>query len=325
MLKGEHMAGERKIQPVGLLNQPSAVRSLELGDVRLTYAIDGVMGMIAARFFPDVPAAYWSAHPEAVDARGRVIMPVGGLVVESDARTLVIDAGLGTIAGDVQMGDVVVGTANSGALPEVLAALGHAPTDIETVAFTHLHVDHTGWAFVPGNDGRPRKFFPNARYLVAADEWAPHARGALIPGAPSRSAVIEPLVGIHTSIANGEEIFPGVRALVTPGHSPGHTSYVISSSAGRIIVFGDAFHIPAQLAHPDWPSRPDIDGEAVLTARRTLITELALPDTYGFSYHFGDQAFGRIVRDAEGLSAWEPIPAVPLLETPRLLPSLGTR
>jgi glyoxylase-like metal-dependent hydrolase (beta-lactamase superfamily II) len=108
---------------------------------------------------------------------------------------------------------------------------------------------------------------------------------------------------------------------VTPGHSPGHTSYVISTSAGRIIVFGDAFHIPAQLAHPDWLSLPDVDGQAVLAARRRLVTELERPGTFGFSYHFGDQAFGRIARDAEGLPGWEPIPAVLLLQTPRLLPS----
>ena len=85
-------------------------------------------------------------------------------------------------------------------------------------------------------------------------------------------------------------------------------------------MFGDAFHIPAQLAHPDWPSLPDVDGEAVLAARRRLVTELEQPGTLGFSYHFGDQAFGRIVRDAEGFPAWEPVPAVPLLQTPRLLP-----
>ncbi len=305
---------------IGLLNQPSAVRSLQLGDARLTYAVDGVMGMIAARFFPDVPAAYWAEHPEAVDTQGRAIMAAGGLVVERDGHTMVIDAGLGTIAGDLRLGTVVVGEADSGALPEVLAALGHAPSDIGTVAFTHLHVDHTGWAFVPGDDRTPRKFFPDARYLLSAEEWAPHARGELVPGAPSRSAVIEPLLAVHTRIADGEEIFPGVRALVTPGHSPGHTSYVISTAAGRIIVFGDAFHIPAQLAHPDWSSKPDLDGEAVLAARRRLITELQQPGTFGFSYHFGDQAFGRVAVDAAGLAVWEPIPAIPVLRTPRLLP-----
>jgi glyoxylase-like metal-dependent hydrolase (beta-lactamase superfamily II) len=303
----------------GLVNEQSAVRSLKLGDTRLTYVVDGAMGLTPSGFFPNVPAAYWPSHPEALDARGLVAMSAGGLAVERDGRVMLIDAGLGSFTGDVTVGAICVGSANSGALPEVLAALGRSPADIDTVAFTHLHVDHTGWAFVRDGTGRQRKFFSAARYLVAADEWAPHGRGEVIPGAPSRAAVIEPLGGVQTLISDGEEIFPGVRALVTPGHSPGHTSYVISWAAGRLIVFGDAFHIPAQLAHPDWASKPDVDGMAVLAARQRLIGELEHPGTLGFSYHFGDQAFGRVVRDEEWLPAWEPVPAVALLPAPRQL------
>jgi glyoxylase-like metal-dependent hydrolase (beta-lactamase superfamily II) len=103
-------------------------------------------------------------------------------------------------------------------------------------------------------------FFPRARYLVAAQEWAPHERGETIPGVPTREAVIEPLAGHHTAFDDGEEVFPGVHALVTPGHSPGHTSFIVTTDAGRLIMFGDAFRVPAQIQHPDWPSRPDVDG-----------------------------------------------------------------
>jgi glyoxylase-like metal-dependent hydrolase (beta-lactamase superfamily II) len=303
----------------GLLNEQSAVRSIQLGDVRLTYVVDGAMGLTPGGFFPDVPTAYWASHADVLDAQGRVAMPAGGLLVERDGRALLIDAGLGDVNTAMSIGGVSIGTANCGALPDTLAALGRSPADIEGVAFTHLHTDHTGWAFVPDGGGGYRKFFPDARYLVAAEELAPHRRGDLVPGAPSRSAVIEPLESVHSQIADGEQIFPGVRAVVTPGHSPGHTSYVISTSASRLIAFGDAFHIPAQLAHPDWPSKPDVDGVAVMAARKRLVAELTEPDTLGFAFHFGDQAFGRVVRDEQGLPGWQPVPAVALLPTPRLL------
>jgi glyoxylase-like metal-dependent hydrolase (beta-lactamase superfamily II) len=303
----------------GLLNEQSAVRSIQLGDVRLTYVVDGAMGLTPGGFFPDVPTAYWASHADVLDAQGRVAMPAGGLLVERDGRTLLIDAGLGDVNTAMSIGGVSIGTANCGALPDTLAALGRSPADIEGVAFTHLHTDHTGWAFVPDGGGGYRKFFPDARYLLAAEELAPHRRGDLVPGAPSRSAVIEPLESVHSQIADGEQIFPGVRAVVTPGHSPGHTSYVISTSASRLIAFGDAFHIPAQLAHPDWPSKPDVDGVAVMAARKRLVAELTEPDTLGFAFHFGDQAFGRVVRDEQGLPGWQPVPAVALLPTPRLL------
>ncbi|HEV3358389.1 MAG TPA: MBL fold metallo-hydrolase [Pseudonocardiaceae bacterium] len=297
----------------GSLNEQSAVRTLEFGDVRATYVIDGAMALSGAVFFPEIPADYWAAHPDAADAEGRVAMPAGALLVERNGRFLLIDAGLGEMIANFTVGSAVLGPANSGALPDTLAALGREPADVEALAFTHLHVDHTGWAFVRDGNGGYRPFFPNARYLVAASEWAPHERGETMPGGSSRTAVIEPLAKHHVPITDGEEIFPGVHALVTPGHSPGHTSYLISSTAGTLVAFGDAFHLPAQLAHPEWPSAPDIDGAAVLVARRRVLDELAKPDTLGFGTHFGDQPFGRLGPDG----AWQPVPSTAVLPPPR--------
>ena len=297
----------------GLLNQQSAVRTLQFGDVRATYVIDGAMALRSEVFFPQIPADYWSAHRDALDAHGRVAMPAGGLLVERDGRFLLIDAGLGEMIADMPLGSVVLGPVNSGALPETLAALGRTPEDIEALAFTHLHVDHTGWAFVRDGNGGYRPFFPNARYLVAEQEWAPHERGDTILGGSSRTAVIEPLAKQHVIITDGEEIFPGVRALVTPGHSPGHTSYLISSTAGTLVAFGDAFHVPAQLSHPGWASAPDIDAAAVLVARRRVLDELAKPDTVGFGTHFGDQVFGTLGPGGE----WVPVPSTAVFPAPR--------
>ena len=299
----------------GALNEQSAVRVLASGGVRFTYVVDGAMGLTPAGFFPEVPESYWTEHPEALDGAGRVAMSAGGLLVERDGRALLIDAGLGVVRREMGVGGASIGFADSGALPETLAALGVALPDIEAVAFTHLHVDHAGWAF---DDGRP--VFPAARYLVAAEEWAPHGRGETIPGAPSREAVLGPLEDRRTEIADGEEVFPGVRALVTPGHSPGHTSFVIDAGPLRVIAFGDVFHIPGQIAHPEWPSRPDVDAAGVLAARRRLAAELARPDTVGFACHFGDQVFGRVVPGTDGLPSWQAVEAEAVLPAPRVLP-----
>jgi glyoxylase-like metal-dependent hydrolase (beta-lactamase superfamily II) len=302
----------------GLLCEQSAVRTLSLGDVDLTYAVDGAMGLIPQVFFPDLPAGYWADHPEALTRHRQVAMSVGGLLVERGGRRLLIDAGLGTRAEHTPLG-----TMNSGALPDILAALGCDPAAIDTVAFTHLHVDHTGWAFTRNPDGTYRKTFPAARYLVAETEWAPYGRGETLTSA-APAAVIDELAATATLIDDGEEIFPGVRAVVTPGHTPGHTSYIITSAAGRrLIALGDAFHIPAQLGHPEWPSMPDIDGTAVLAARRKLIHELEQPDTLGFACHFGDQVFGRLTRTPDGLNGWEHVPATVIVPPPRRLDVAG--
>ncbi|MFI9834560.1 MBL fold metallo-hydrolase [Streptomyces sp. NPDC051913] len=290
---------------IGALNQQSAVRSLQLDDVRLTYVVDGAMAMLPAAFFPDFDPRFWNDHPEVLDEQGRLPMSAGGLLVERGGRRLLIDAGLGPVSGPIQVSGDTVGLSDSGSLLAVLRTLGHAPEDVEAVAFTHLHVDHTGWAFAP------EKTFPRARYLVAAAEWAPHTCGTHVPGAPAVDT-LRRIGASHTPFDDGQEIFPGVRALMTPGHSPGHTSYVVSAGRERVVVFGDVFHTPAQMTHPEWPSRPDLEHSAVTAARQRIAGELTRPGTIGFAFHFGDQAFGRMTG-----TRWTPVPAPAILPAPR--------
>jgi glyoxylase-like metal-dependent hydrolase (beta-lactamase superfamily II) len=109
-------------------------------------------------------------------------MSAGGLLVERDGRTLLIDAGFGPQTAETPLGPV-----NSGALPDTLAALGHDPAGIDTVAFTHLHVDHTGWAFTRNPDGTWRKTFPAARFgrltrtQAGLRAWEPVPTTVLMP------------------------------------------------------------------------------------------------------------------------------------------------
>ena len=301
---------------IGALNHQSAVRTLTLDDVRLTYVVDGALELDPDGFLPAVPAAYWREHPEALTASGRIAASVGGVLVERGRRKLLIDAGLG---GNVLAPEL--GVSRGGALLSTLRALRVSPRAVDTVAFTHLHTDHTGLGFVRHRDGM-RKAFPRADYLVADAEWGPFWRGEIKVGAPSRDAFMVPMSRVLRRFDDGEEVWPGVTALVTPGHSPGHTTYAISTSGGRrILVLGDAFHTPAQLTHPEWASGPDVDIDGVLRARRRLLDHLLAPRTHAFAFHFGDQTFGRVVRDGTGAAGWRPEPARPLLPHPVRLPA----
>ncbi|WP_219825942.1 hypothetical protein [Nonomuraea typhae] len=101
------------------------------------------------------------------------------------------------------------------------------------------------------------------------------------------------------TVADGEEIFPGVRVRLAAGHTAGHAAYVLSSGGQRLIAFGDALHSPVQVAHPELSSVAGHDPAEAALARRRLVGELSAPDTIGFGIHFGDAQFGR-VRD----NAW---------------------
>lgn len=279
------------------MNAQSAIRTVEVDDVRVTYVVDGALEIRPEASFPALPAEYWQDNPDALTGTGFVAMTAGGLLVERAGHRLLIDAGYGPV-----QSKSAFATIKCGALLESLAYLGVAADDIDVFALTHLHIDHTGWAFV---DSQPT--FPSAVYRVAEQEWGDEVRTIGTP-APE---VISAFDAVKSTFSDGDEVAPGVFAIVTPGHTAGHTTYRITTSAGRgIIAFGDAFHIPAQISHPEWPSAADADITNVLKVRTQLLGELEQPDTIGFGTHFGDQVFGRVVRDAEDVPVWQPVPSI---------------
>jgi glyoxylase-like metal-dependent hydrolase (beta-lactamase superfamily II) len=299
------------MRSIGRPGDPAAVRSLRFDDVRATYVVDGVLTMRPASFFPLIPGEYWQARPELCTASGDLLMSAGGLLVDIGGQTLLIDAGVGEMAADFDFGSV-----DCGSMLDVLSSLGLRPDNIDVLVFTHLHFDHAGWAFANG-----AKTFPNARYVVATREWAPLADGRRGMDTATPRQIISQLASDPAGlelIDDGDEVVPGVCAIVTPGHTPGHTSYVITSQSGRrLIVFGDAFHSPAQFTHPDWLSIADPDADGVLSARRRLIDELTEPDTLGFGFHFGDQPFGRLIAGGSEEATWRPEPTLWLAAPPR--------
>src|SRR6202000_798797 len=119
-------------------------------------------------------------------------------------------------------------------------------------------------------------------------------------------------------IDDGDEVAPGVTAMVTPGHSLGHTSYVVTSRSGqRLVVLGDVFHSPPQISHTEWTSDPDRDPTVVPSARARILAELTVADTVGFAFHFGDQPFGRVVESAGGQLTWRGVATTALVSPPR--------
>ncbi|WP_234794280.1 MBL fold metallo-hydrolase [Mycolicibacterium flavescens] len=249
-------------------------------------------------FFPTAPAEYFE---DSLTATGELAVGVGGLLVQTPDDTILIDAGVG-----VMRGDFVFGHADCGTLLDVLDALDVGVGDIDVVAFTHLHFDHAGWAYING-----LKTFPIARYVLSAQEWAPHSHQESGDDGAVAGQIVEQLAahGDAEFIADGAAVAYGVRAVVTGGHTPGHTAYVVTSPAGnRLVAFGDAFHNPVQITHPELLSAADSDAAGVFSARQRLLAELSVPHTIGFGIHFGDRSFGRVVTTADGRAEWDPVP-----------------
>ncbi|MEU6866440.1 MBL fold metallo-hydrolase [Streptomyces sp. NPDC046876] len=295
--QAENRAQEQDVR----LRRPSGIRSIRLGDLKVSYVPDGDVRLRPLQLLPDTTGAVWAEHPEYLDATGRLVGSVGALLVEHGDRALLIDAGFGPQTLELPEGPLEA--IQGGALPVGLAELGRRPEDIEAVAFTHLHADHLGWACHPA-PGADLPLLAQAEYLISEQEWD---RRDLLEEQGMADQVAALAARVRT-IKDGQEIFPGVRVRITPGHTVGHAEYVITGGGRRLIAFGDAMHSPVQADHPEWSSGFDHDQAATADHRPRLVAELAEPNTIGFGVHFADVVFGHIERDGAG-PAWRPVDA----------------
>jgi glyoxylase-like metal-dependent hydrolase (beta-lactamase superfamily II) len=202
----------------------------------------------------------------------------------------------------------------NGHLVDNLQAEGIAPGDIDTVFLTHAHADHIG-ANVDA-EGRPR--FPNARYVMAKDEWdfwtaAPdlgpmpmddHLKHLLIEAA--RHSL--PPLQSHIDLVDREtEIVPGIHAIPAPGHTPGHMALLIASGEGQLLHIADTVLHPILMEHRDWYSRFDLNSELAQATKVRLLDRAAVDKALVLAFHFAPfPGMGHIV-PRDGAWQWQPI------------------
>ncbi|OON75343.1 MBL fold metallo-hydrolase [Streptomyces tsukubensis] len=264
-----------------------------LGELTITYVPDAGVHMIPTRVYPASADEDWAGHVPHITDAGHLAMGCGALLVERDGKRLLLDAGHGRISGE-DIEHFQHGFDHVQDLPGHLRDLGVDPATLDTVAFTHLHDDHTGWARPDAVDD-PRSLFPHARWLVGEGELEglDPAAGARLAGQSERA----------TAVADGTEIAEGIRGWALPGHTTGHTAWVLDTGDGRrVVAFGDAMHSPVQVQHPDWEVVLDHDRAQAERSRRELVEFMAKDEVYGIGVHFADQQLGTV----DDTGRWRP-------------------
>lgn len=272
----------------------------------MAFLPDGEIRHSPAASYPGSPPSLWASCPEYLDEAGLLVMSLGALLVRTGGHRVLVDLGWGPT--ELDMRDPSTGEVNGriagGRLLDSLAATGTRPEEIEAVLFSHLHRDHTGWIAAGG-----ARCFPNATYLLSAAEWD-HWRGAGTLGVgPSPTADQLAAIGARCEfLADGDRPFPGVDVLATPGHTPGHLSFVLSSGADRAVVLGDAVHCPVEITEPELSFVVDVDPALARRTREHLEQELLEARTTAVGPHFPDLVFGRLLR-GQGRPSWQ-FPAI---------------
>jgi glyoxylase-like metal-dependent hydrolase (beta-lactamase superfamily II) len=278
------------------------MRKWQIGDVTITKIVEMETVGGAQWILPDAaPEAVRDIQwliPEFMDEQGQLKFSVHALVIETPERRIVVDTCVGNEKERMPYRDWH--QLQTSFLSDFEDA-GFARDSIDNVLCTHLHVDHVGWNTMLV-DGAWVPTFPNARYLLARDEFE-YWRGAKDEAfqqtvfADSVAPVYE--AGLVDLVDTDHHICDEVDLVPTLGHTPGHVSIRIRSRGEQALITGDFIHHPCQMARLGWGSSADVDAAAADATRRRVFAELAGTPTLVIGTHFAGCTAGRIVRDGD--------------------------
>jgi len=264
---------------------------MNIGDIEIISLIDGeailpkgVMGAVDD-----------GHHTDLLEEDGSLKLPIGCFLVVSGDKKVLIDCGMGPTTFE-WVSSAGIGTLHGGALSASLKHHGLTPDDIDLVLPTHLHANHVG-----GLVQNQKLFFPNADIAFGAGDWSlvDESNG---PAFKHCLYSLREDGRVHL-IEDDGEVVPGISAYATPGHTPGHTSYIISSGDSRAFILGDIIFCPLQIEFPENEGLADMDRELSKRTRELVLRELEGNSALVGGPRFPGLEFGRVLR-GKGRRYW---------------------
>ena len=266
------------------VNNPGFYRR-QIGDMTVTAIFDGMVEVsldAATNIPPDEARRLQDENLRPYPP----MLPTSLFAVTRGDDTVLIDAG-GAPELDEHLG---LGRTN-------LLAAGIDPDQIRAVLMTHLHTDHYGGLTLA--DGSAA--YPNAEIVLHADDHRFRFGTSVAPQTPPdyMQRAIAPYADRLRLIESGT-ILPGVEALPLPGHTPGHTGFLVGSGDERLLIWGDLVHFPAiQFAHTEVSLSYDVDGKLAATSRKLAFAQASNERLLIAGMHMDFPCFGHVVADGD--------------------------
>jgi glyoxylase-like metal-dependent hydrolase (beta-lactamase superfamily II) len=275
--------------------QVAAVYRRKIGGIWVTALSDGVL----VRTHEMMQGVSAEEGKRALDAafRPAFVLSINAFLIHSAGRLALVETGSGPYLG---------GTA--GHLLSSLADAGVSPAEIDMVLLTHMHPDHSAGLT---DLGTGRAVFPNAELVVHENEprhWnddAAMARGTereqrlFFQQAREQMAPYRDRMRTFTA----GDVFPGVTAIPAPGHTPGHTTFLVESAGQSLLIWGDTVHIPeVQIPRPEVTMVVDSDPAIARASRRRVLDMAASERLLVTGMHLHFPGFGHVARTPTGFA-----------------------
>jgi glyoxylase-like metal-dependent hydrolase (beta-lactamase superfamily II) len=223
-----------------------------------------------------------------------------------EQNILVLNTGDRMVLFDTGMGSSQMFGPTPGKLMANLKAAGIDPNDIDAVVATHAHCDHV-WGIMT-DDGK--RNFPNAQIYISQadfDFWTDEAKLGMkdpaymkpfVEGArknliPNRDRII--------FVKDGQEFLPGIQAMAAPGHTVGHTVFMITSEGKSLAAIGDLTHHQVLLVEkPRIEFAYDTDPKQSANTRVRVLDMLAANKIPLLAYHFPWPGVGHVAKQGDG-------------------------
>lgn len=282
---------------------------LQIGDIRIYVINDGYHHVDPGGAFGLVPRSLWSKY-FTPDDEYRIPMTTINLLVQISNKNIVIDTGFGeNKLTEKEAAKFWRLERPTGSLMDGLGRLGLTSADIHMVINTHLHADHCTGNTIYDAEGQLQAAFPNAEYVVQRREY----EDAMHPNERTRATYFannfQPLVesGQMRLLDGDTDFVPGVRGMVTRGHTPGHMSIRFESNGQHAAFLCDMSTYAVHFERLGWMTAYDVEPIITLETKRAWQKWALETDAVLIFPHDPYRTIGRLVQDGEGKPTLEKI------------------
>jgi glyoxylase-like metal-dependent hydrolase (beta-lactamase superfamily II) len=277
-----------------------------LGDFEVTVISDGTVALPMDKYLTNIKPADLTEALKKHHLKNPIETSVNAYLINTGNKLVLIDTGAGNLFGPTL-----------GKLAANIKAAGYQPEQVDEIYITHMHSDHFG-----GLTAAEAPVFPNA--LVRADQhdvdfWLSAASLQLAPA--DKKATYETVQAVFAPYIKADkfkafdgdtELTPGIKALATHGHTPGHSIYQIESKGEKLMLWGDLMHVAAvQFEQPSVTIAFDSDSKAAAIQRQKAYADAA---KFGYMVGAAHLSFPGLgyVRPEGKAYAWVPLNYTPV-------------